>query len=246
MGQKEYNIQKNLVGILFEEENLFLHADGSVDEMRVLEKLKQSGLLKLFYEEPQELSLSFVTKENPLIFMRVINEALFSMGYNYFLTERAVKSLDSFVWDIIISTENIVDPLILSKELEARGSFIESVERRGESEWRYVINTDNIRVKAQKIEAGMKTDLRKPIKPYWILVEEIKTISFSSKIADRWHPSIIFYSDKLHIISDYRKDSPTNRLKLPVPIDAKYIKVSDLHTLDNIKRGISVYLTSRD
>ena len=70
-------------------------------------------------------------------------------------------------------------------------------------------------------------------------------MSFSSKIADRWHPSLIFYDDKLHIIKDYKKDSEINRLKIKIPTDAKYVKVTDLYTLDNIKRGISIYLTAR-
>lgn len=73
----------------------------------------------------------------------------------------------------------------------------------------------------------------------------MKTISFSSKTTDRWHPSIIFYDEKLNIVKDYQKDSSTNRLKINVPIDAKYVKIADLYSLDNIKRGISIYLIGR-
>lgn len=245
IGEKEYSIQKNLIRILFKDENKFLREDSGVDDVKVLAKLKDSGLLKLFYKKPLELNLSFSTKNNSLIFMRVINESLSSMGYNYFLTKRALKKENSFVWDIVISTEHIVDPLIFSKRLEARGCFLDSIERIKENEWSYKINSDNIKIDAREIEANMTVKLKKPIKPYWINVKDMKSISFASKLADRWHPSIVFFDDKLHIISDYKKKSATNRLKLKIPRDVKYIKITDLYALDNIKRGISIYLKRR-
>ena len=245
IGEKEYKVQKNLIRILFKKENFFLKNDSSVDDIKVLEKLKDNGILKLFYEKPQKLNISFYTKENSLIFMRVINESLSSMGYNYFLTKRALKNSDGFLWEIIVSTEHVVDPLIFSSRLEARGCFLESIDRKSENEWAYVVNTDNIKIEANIIEANKTVKLKKPIKPYWIEVDGMKSISFSSKIADRWHPSLIFYDDKLHIVKDYKKDSATNRLKIKIPMDAKYVKVADLYTLDNIKRGISIYLIAR-
>ncbi len=246
IGEKEYRIQKNLIGVLFKDKISFLRVDNSVDDIKVLKKLKDNGVLKLFYAKPQKLSLTFSTTENPLIFMRVINESLSSMGYNYFLTKRALKDYDGFLWEIIISTEHIVDPLILSKNLQERGCFLESVDRADKNKWIYVVDTDNIKIEALKIEANKTTELKKPIKPYWIDVESMKSISFSSKMADRWFPSIVFYDNKLHIVQDFQKDSATNRLKLKIPEDAKYAKVADLYTLDNIKRGISIYLIEKE
>jgi len=245
IGEKVYKSQKNLIRILFKDESFFLKEDSSVDDIKVLEKLKDSGILKLFYAKPQKLSISFSTKENPLVFMRVINESLSSMGYNYFLAKRVLKNSEGFLWEITISTEHIVDPLMLSNRLEARGCFLESVNRKSKNEWDYIVNTEHIRIDARKIEANKTVKLKKPIKPYWIEVEDMKSISFSSKIADRWYPSLVFYDEKLHIVKDYRQDSTTNRLKIKIPVDAKYVKVSDLYTLDNIKRGISIYLIGR-
>lgn len=246
IGEKEYKVQKNLIRILFKDENKFLYDDSSVDDIKVLEKLKESGLLKLFYKNPQTLNLSFFTKDNALIFMRVINETLSSMGYNYFLTNRALKNVDGFVWEIIISTEHIVDPIIFSNKLKLRGCFLESIDRTNENEWKYIVNTENIKIEAIKIEANTTVKLKKPIKPYWIDIEDMKTISFVSKIADKWHPNIVFFDEKLHIVSDYRKDEVTNKLKLRIPINSRYVKIADMYTLDNIKRGITIYLRSKN
>lgn len=246
IGEKEYKVQKNLIRILFKNEQQFLYNNGKIDDIKVLGKLKESGLLKLFYTTPQKLNLSFSTKDNALIFMRVINEILSSMGYNYFLTKRALKNTNGFIWDIIISTEHIVDPIIFSSKLKSSGCFLESVDRVSENEWKYKINTQSIKIEARKIEANTTVKLKKPIKPYWIDVEGIKTISFVSKIADKWHPNIVFFDEKLNIVRDYRKDEVFNKLKLRVPVDAKYVKIADMYTLDNIKRGISIYLRSKN
>ena len=245
IGEKVYKTQKNLIRILFKDESSFLKVDSSVDDIKVLQKLKDNGILKLFYKDPQELNLSFITKNNSLVFMRVINEALSSMGYNYFLTKRALKNSDKFLWEIIISTEHIVDPLIFSDRLIARGCYIENVDRSSQNDWAYKINSDNIRIESKRVEANKTVKLKKPIKPYWIDVKDMKSISFVSKIADKWHPSIVFYNDKLHIVKDFQKDKVTNRLKIKVPSEAQYVKVSDIYTLDNIKRGISIYLRKR-
>lgn len=246
IGEKEYKVQKNLIRILFKDETDFLHDDNNVNDIKVLEKLKESGLLKLFYEKPQTLNLSFFTKNDALIFMRVINETLSSMGYNYFLTKKAVKNADGFIWEIIISTEHIVDPIIFSDMMKLRGCFLESIDRVNENEWKYRVNTENIKIDATKIEANTTVKLKKPIKPYWIDVQDMKSISFVSKLADKWHPNIVFFDQKLHIVSDYQKDEVTNKLKLRIPTDSRYVKIADMYTLDNIKRGISVYLRSKN
>lgn len=246
IGGNEYKIQKNLINILFQDEKSFLHVDGSVNDMKVLGQLKTSGLLKLFYDKPQNMYLSFYTKENSLIFMRVINETLSSMGYNYFLTKRVLKDSSGFTWKIVISTEHVVDPTIFSQKLSTKGCILESVERPIQNEWNYFINTDEIEIEAIKVETNTTVKLKKPIKPYWVNVQNMKSVFFRSKIADKWHPYIVFYDEKLHIIKDYQKDEVLNRLRLIIPKDAKYVKVADMYTLDNIKRGLSIYLKSNN
>jgi len=244
--QKQYKTQKNLIRILFKDESRFVQEDGAVDDIKVLEQLKQSGLLKLFYKKPQILNLALWTKGHSLIFMRVINETLSSMGYNYFLTKQVKRDENGFLWDIVLSTEHIVDPIIFAKKLTKRGCSLDSIDKMSENEWKYSINTDNIGIEARTIEANRTVKLKKPIKPYWIVVENMRSISLRSKLADRWHPNIIFFDAKLHIIEDYRKDTVANTLKLKIPINAKYVKVADMYTLDNIKRGMSVYLKRRN
>lgn len=246
IGKKEYRTQKNLIHILFKRNKNYLNRDNSVNDMKVLAKLKSSGLLKLFYKRPQNLKITFSTRENPLIFMRVINESLQAMGYSFFLTKKAVKSEKGFLWQIAISTEHIVDPLNFSKWLNDRGCYIEGVARKSENNWHYNINTDQIKVSAITIDSNTFVDLKKPIKPYWVTLDNIATIKFRTHRADNWYPKIIFYDEKLHIVRDFRRDSLRDDLTVRVPEDAKYVKISDLYTLDNIKRGLSLFLNGRE
>lgn len=244
IGKNEYEVQKNLILILFKSENLFLKNDGTVDDLKVLKQLKSSGLLKLFYKSPQDLVLSFYTKDNPVIFMRVINEVLSSMGYNYFLTKKVTKNSLGFLWEISLSTEHLVDPIYFADNLTSSGCYIDKIDKKSINEWFYSINTENIEIDASSLEHDTTVELQKPIKPYWLKVEGIKSISFRSHIADKWYPSIIFFDKQLQVVKDYRNDNVVNRLKITIPESAKYVKINDIYTLDNIKRGISVYLKS--
>lgn len=245
IGDKEYKVQKNLIKVLFKNESKFVDEDGKVDDIKVLKELKNSGLLKLFYNRPKNLYLSFFSKDDSVIFLRVINESLSLMGYNYFLTKKAVKSEDGFLWQIVISTEHIVDPLILAKRLEKRGCFFEDIDRLKENEWSYKINTQNIKIDTLLVEEDTSVKLKKPIRPYWINVYGMKSISIRTKIADRWHPSVVFFDEKLNVVKNYEKESVIKSVKLKIPPSARYVKITDIYTLDNIKRGILVYIKSR-
>lgn len=246
IGTTEYNTQKNLIEILFKDEQSFEDANANIDELKILEQLKRSGLLKLFYTAPVDLTLSFFTQNNPIIFMRVINETLLSMGYNYFITKKVLKDTKGLLWEIGLSTEHVVDPIYLAKRLELRGCFLERIEKKSKNEWYYRINSDNIEIQTQATQMDTTIGLSKPIKPYWIKVEGASSVSFRSKIADKWFPNIVFFDTHLQVIKEYKKHEVTNSLKIRVPQGAKYAKINDIYTLDNIKRGLSVYLKSKN
>jgi len=246
IGIKEYKIQKNLIHVLFKNEKVFLQDDGNVDDLKVLKQLKDSGLLKLFFKNPQELNLSFFTKDSPLIFMRVINDSLASMGYNYYLTKEIKKNNDGFLWEINLSTEHVVDPIYFTDRLKERGCVVDKINKENKHKWFYSINTENITILAILMDSDVTNKLKKPIKPYWVNVEDMKSISLRTRIADKWHPDVVFFDEKLNVVKDYRKDAVVNAIKIKVPDSAKYVKINDLYTLDNIKRGMSVYLKRRN
>lgn len=246
IGDEQYQVQKNLVDIIFQDDTKYLKSDGNVDDVALLEDLKSSGLLQLFYKTPKTLRFQFETDKNALIFMRVINESLNAMGYNYYLSKKITRQNKLFLWEIELRTEHLVDPTDFSQRLAERGCSITSIIKDGQFHWRYNINTDAIRIGASIIEPNTTVNLLKPIKPYWIELQGAQSISFRSKLADHWYPNIVFFDAALHVIDEYVGEEKQNSLKLDVPKDAKYVKITDLYTLDNIKRGLSVYLRNRN
>lgn len=242
LGEKEYHIQKNLINIIFQNRNSFIKDSGEVDDLEVLKKLKTSGLLKLFYSKPVQMDVTLITQGDALAFMRVINESLETMGYSYFITKEVIQSDNEFLWKINLETEHIVDPLLFTTELISRGCEVISITRDTNNNWQYNIDSSNAIVKSLELETHTTVSLKKPIKPYWIKVFGLKEVALRSKLSDRWHPSIVFFDKKLHVLRSFKRDEVMNFLKLTVPENAHYMKVSDVYTLDNIKRGLSVYL----
>ena len=246
MGPGAYQSQRNLVRILFSDVEAFTDAKSQEPHaIRILETLKENGLLQLFYPDTKSISLTFSAQENPMLFMRIVNESLQSMGYSYYLTRHIRESVDGIEWTIGISTQHLVDPVLLSRQIQSRGAQIQNVIRKSEWEWQYQIDTHNAKPKVEPYGFNTTIALGKPIQPYWINVSDAAKMRLRSHAADRWFPSIVFFDATLHIIEEIRHEEARATLHVSIPENAVYAKIEDRFTLDNIKRGLSLYLESR-
>lgn len=240
VGEGKYQTQKNLIQVLFAQEQDFLKPNGEVDSIKVIALLKKNGLIKLLYEKPIHLRLAFRTTQDPIIFLKIVNESLETMGYNYFLTNNALRDNSGFVWEIYLQTEHVVDPVAFASALELRGCSVSNVVKNDDHYWFYDINSGRAHLGARKLEAGINTNLGKPLKPYWIDIRGIKEISVNAHGGDRWFPDVVFFDQNLHVLSDIKAEEPSRNLKLKVPSGAVYLKISDAFMLENIKRGLSI------
>lgn len=241
MDNKTYQESKNLVQFLFLEKSNYYTSSGKINKLAILETLKTNGLIELFSKKPEEIELIFSTKDNPLVFMRIISQSLNSMGYSFFLTKRVYKTPVEFIWHISIQTQNIPNPIDLNENLKLNSSFIEDIAKDGNI-WSYEINSENAVINSQIIPKKIQVELKKPMNPYWIRVDGASSISFKSHLADFWFPKASFFDKNLKLIERIEIDSRKKSLKLAVPKNAFYIKVEDLYLLENIKRGLSVTL----
>jgi hypothetical protein len=233
---------KNLISFLFSNENKYYDKNGDMDFILILKTLQDNGLLNLSFKEPQDLELAFVAKQNPLIFMRVITESLNSMGYNFFMTKKVLRTPEEFAWRITLSTQNAPNPLMLNEALKARGCDIVEI-KKDDDVWTYIIDSQNAKIDAIYIEPNKRTELKKPFSPYLITLEgSTKTIAVEARQSDHWHPKVSFYDNNLHLIKIEDIDKRQSVLRLKVPQNSAYVKIDDKYTLDNIKRGVSVTL----
>lgn len=244
IGKKEYAVQKKLIGIIFKKrENYYINSE-KVDTIGIIQKLKKNGLIDLFFNSPKNLKVTFSTIGDSLFFIKTVGDSLSSMGYRHFLTKELIKNGQEVQWSILLNTEYIIDPIFFSNELKKRGCFVSDISKISETYWRYDIDTQNIKLLAQRIELDSTTKLKKPIKPYWINVENALRLKLKSHRIDHWFPYIVFYDKNMNIVSYYEDKNMQKSLKLSIPQEAKYVKIDDIYTLDNIKRGLSIYLFS--
>lgn len=242
VGSSKYEAQKNLIQVLFAQKSEFFKANGEIDSVKVISVLKKNGLLQLLYEKPIQLRLAFRTKQDPFIFLKIINESLELMGYSYFLTNNALRDSGGFVWEIYLQTEHVLDPEIFAKTLEAKGCYITNIVRNENHYWFYDINSDHAFLSAKKIESGISTSLGKPLKPYWIDIKNAKEVVITAQSSDRWFPDVNFFDENLNLLHAIKSEESTRTLRLNVPTGAVYLKIGDAIMLENIKHGLSLHV----
>lgn len=242
VGETRYETQKNLINVLFAQTQEFIKADGSVDSVKVIDVLKKNGLMRLLYDKPVHLRLAFRTQDEPLIFLKIINETLELMGYSYFLTNNALRDQAGFVWEIYLQTEHILDPIAFANALGARGCSISNIIKNNDHYWFYDINSRNAHLGVKNVEYGVNTHLGKPLKPYWVDIKNAKEVIITAHMGDQWFPDVVFFDEKLDVLSDIKAKESSKNLKLRVPEGAVYLKIGDTVMIDNIKRGLSLHV----
>ncbi len=243
LGKKSLIQNKGLISVIFKDESKF-KTRGRVDLLKVTKTLKENDLLDLKFPSTTKIKLNFATKQNEaLLFVKLIKDTLISLGYNHPLTTMAIRDKGGFLWQITLNTSKMIDPYSLVKELEKRNAVVTDIIRYSKSNYRYNIDTSNTHLKTVALEPNQETKLKKPLHPYWIDVEGAKSITLKSLGGNNWHPYIIFYDHDLKIITNYTKERKSYNITLKIPSNAKYIKISDLYALINLKRGLIVKIT---
>ena len=91
-----------------------------------------------------------------------------------------------------------------------------------------------------KIEKNERVKFHKPLQPYILSVDDVKSLEIRSHNLNNWFPSIVFFDKDLKILDVAKKDKIYRRYKIEVPKNTKYIKIADLYNLINIKRGLTI------
>ncbi len=242
IGKESFAAKKGLIFVLFKQRSHFFKGD-RIDMQAVLQILKENNLLDLDFKKTENIQLSFATTgQKPLLFVKTIKDVLNAMGYNHTLTAKVMRDESGFLWKVIIRSAAVIDPLLLAKELQKRGAYITSIKRYNKDNWRYNISIDRAHLKAKTIPFNEKISLKKPLNPYWINVLGARSITIESKNGNIWHPYIVFYDESLQILDNYTKERKSYNASLKIPRHTKYVKISDLYTLENIKRGLKIHI----
>jgi hypothetical protein len=235
-----YAKNRSFISILFENEKEF-YKNSSVDVVKVAEKLKENGLLKIFFDTPSTLHVKFYTNGNSLFFVKLISDTLRSMGYYRFITSSSKLNNSTFEWSITLKSEYAIDPTMFSKELAKRGSYIKDIDRINDYKWEYSIDVANAYLNVKKLQHKQKAELKRALNESWLNISDIKKLSILSKAGNRWYPNISIYDKALRLLKVYKHNKKTSKINIKFPRDAVYVKISDLYSIKNIKNGLIAY-----
>jgi len=239
INEDSYEKNKAFIKIIFSNESNYYRQE-RVNVVKVVETLKENGLLNLFFDKPQELKLTFKTSGSPLFFMKIMGDTLRNIGYYRYVTRESNLNSSEFTWSISLQAEYATDPLILQKELKKRGCSIVDVARNEKNSWEYSIDMTKAYLNVKVLKSPTKLKLKRSLYAHWINVSSVENLTIESSIRDRWYPKISYYDKELHLLKVIKKDEKTRSLSLVIPKCAKYIKISDIYTLKNVKDNLTL------
>ena len=235
-----YERHQKLIKILFEDSKSFMRG-GSADSVKVAKTLEENGLLKLILKNSKNIELTFAySGENPIFFLKAMNDTLRKMGISFFLIKEAKLDKNGFVWSISFESKIVPDPVLLSKRLSKLNIMIEDLKRQDDTHWFYRVDMSRAAIPAKILNAGENFQLVRPIRPVWFNVSKIKRLILRESPGSHWYADVVVYDKMLHILSMRQNDTRTRYLNLKLPPDAVYVKVSDRFTLENLKSGLQI------
>jgi len=240
LSEKSYEANKDFINVIFEPKSAFYVKD-RVNAVKVIQTLKSNGLLNLFFRSPQDFRLNFRTNGFPLFFVKIMEDTLQNIGYFRYVTTASNFDASGFTWSIDLTSEYATDPLILQNELHKSGCDIVDVEKNSAREWTYTIDITNGYLNVAQLYAGEELKLKRSFYARWLDISKIRSLKIISSRRNRWYPYISYYDASLHLLKLLKKNKIYKKLTLAMPKNAKYIKISDMYTLKNVKDKLLLY-----
>lgn len=233
------------IDTIFSPKKDFYEDDGSVNSIKVIKTLKDNGILNLFFKKPRDINISFKTKGAPLLFIKIMSDSLQNIGYYKYITKESNLNDSEFTWKINLISEYAADPIILSQELKKSNCKIIDVIRENDSDWTYVVDIKNAKLDVIELEDGVEFKLKRSLYAYWIDVSNIEKIEISSSSRNDWYPYIAYYDKSLKLVKVSKIDTKKTNITLEIKEDTRYIKISDIYTLKNIKDDLVLSPTAK-
>jgi len=241
IGDKSYNVNSKLIHFLYKNEKKFL-INNKIKYYKLFNSLKKNGLLNLKLKKPQDITITYQLNSNFMMGYYILNNIMHSLGYNYYITKEFNKKSDILKWKIIFKAEYMMDSVFFLKELKRENCKILEIKNIALNNWVYKIDCKNISLReAIKIDTNEKVKFQKPLRPYFLkLKNNAEVLEVKSTKLNHWFPSIVFFDKDLNILKVIKKNRQYRMFNAKIPADSRYIKITDLNNLINIKRGLTI------
>lgn len=221
----------------------YTDSSGNLDVDRISRILRTNSLLNLTLRSPQNLRLNFKAKADAVLFFKIINDALNDAGYVYFIPTDLLLKEGEIDYSIQVESQYILDPGTLYLLLKASSVYIEDIKQVGSYDYEYSLNFDKAKLKTNiDVDLNVPRSLEKPLKDYILSLKNASNLIIEANGADSWFPKVLFLDENLNLIKGIKSEVKNNRLSEPIPSGAIYAVISDMYSLDNIRRGLKITL----
>jgi len=241
VGNHNFQIHKGLLQFLFKDESKFIH-NNKIEYLKLFKVLQRNGLLNLHLHKPTDITIEFKMVSKNIKAYKILNDTLQSLGIRYYFTNSMIyNAQNELLWNIVFKAEYMLDPVVFIKELRLNNCKINDIIVKNSKEWYYEIDFDNSRLsKAIKIEKNEKVRFQKPLRPFLLQVDTVQQLQVISRNLNHWYPHIVFFDKDLQVLGVIKKDKEYKGIRADVPEGTKYVKITDLYNLINIKRGLTI------
>lgn len=233
----KYTQNKAYIDIIFSPKTDY-YRRGKIDSVKVIDTLKENGLLNLFFKKPTSLKLNFKTSGSPLFFVKIMGNTLRNIGYYRYVTEESNLNNSEFTWSITLISEYATDPLVLQNELRKSGCYVADVKKNSDTDWTYIIDMRDGHLNVDVLNIGEELELKRSLYAEWLDVSTISRLEIWSSRRNSWYPKISYYDTSLHLLKVISEDRKRTKVTLNIPKNTKYIKISDIYTLKNVKDSL--------
>lgn len=242
--QENYDLHKNLIDDIINDKNS-LYENKNINYKSVLKSLEEKGLLNLSLPEHTDVTILFNIVNSNKKGFKIIKDVLSNIGYSYYFTD-FIKNIDgNVVWQIHFKSDFVLDPYSLNTELNKFQTSIIDIKKISKTNWEYKINVqDGILHDVKDVILDERLTLPMPLEPYILSLPNAKELLIASSNANNWIPKISFYDKELNALGTIEMDRVYEGIKVSIPKNTKYAKISDRYTLLNIKRGLSVLVSN--
>jgi hypothetical protein len=240
IGEESYILHKNLVDDLIKDKNTFFD-NKNINYNSLLNNLKEKGFLNLSFPEQTDIRVTFSLLNSNKKGFKIVKDILSNIGYSYYFTDFIQNVDGNLVWRINFKSEFPLDPYTFSTELNKFKASITDINRISNTDWEYKIDAvDGILENLQVVLLDEKLTLPMPFEPYILSLPNSRELLIASSTSNNWVPKISFYDKELSALGTIELDKVHEALKVAIPKNTKYVKISDRYTLLNLKRGLSV------
>ncbi len=232
-----YLKNSSLIRTLFANELRYKDGYG-YDFQKIFLALERVGVLGEALGNSQEVMLRFVGDRRPFLLLHLSESALDHGNIYRYGTASLATLPQGFECGYKIMSATTISFAKMFAFLKRNGVIIKSV-RYTDGGWSFYLDMGGARIDLPKVVGSGEFKALKT--PLWLEVCGASRVRIYS-YGRYWHPFIAVYDADLAPLDLFKSYEPTRRYDVTLPNGACYIKISDIFTPKNMKRGFRISL----